>query len=75
MKNRGYKLVHVIIIIIVTSVISAMVTGVILIKSSKLVASDIAMDENVRNFLNTKSYDKIKLWKIKIIKKDCLTEF
>ena len=57
MKNRGYKLVHVIIIIICTSIISAMVTGVILIKSSKLVSSEIALDADVQNFLN--AYNEI----------------
>ena len=59
MNKKVYSLVHVIIIIVVTAVISGLTTGVLLTKNSVLGLrtnyGDLAADENVKTFLNAYS--------------------
>ena len=59
MNKKVYSLIHVIIIIVVTAIISALTTGVLFTKSAinrvGVNYSDIASDENVKTFLNAYS--------------------
>jgi len=56
MEKKGYSLVHVIIIIVVTSIISGITTGVIFTKSTTndrgINYSKLIVDENVQEFLD-----------------------
>lgn len=59
MKNKGYSLLHVIIIIIITSIVSGLAVGVLLSKgisgSSGANYLDLLEDENVQEFLDVYS--------------------
>lgn len=59
MNKKVYSLIHVIIIIVVTAIISALTTGVLFTKSAinrvGVNYGDIASDENVKTFLNAYS--------------------
>lgn len=52
MKSKGYNLIHVIIIVVLTSIISGLTTGVILTKSGNNIKYNGQYDENVQDFLN-----------------------
>ncbi|MBE6149034.1 MAG: S41 family peptidase [Firmicutes bacterium] len=56
MEKKGYSLLHVIIIIVVTSIISGITTGVIFTKSTTnnkgVSYSELIVDENVQDFLD-----------------------
>jgi len=56
MESKGYSLYHVIVIIIATSIISAITVGVIFTKSfvsdEGVSYSELLVDENIQNFLN-----------------------
>ena len=57
MNKRVYNLIHVIIIIVITAIISAITTGVLLSKNSinglGINYSNLVLDENIKTFLNT----------------------
>ncbi len=57
MQRKGYSLIHVIIIVIITSIISGLTVGVILSKSNiqekGFTYSDVLNDEEVQEFLKT----------------------
>jgi carboxyl-terminal processing protease len=58
MNKKGYNLIQVIIIIVITSVISAITTGVLFNKGynkRNIDYSELSKDENVQNFLNVYS--------------------
>lgn len=58
MNKKGYSLIQVIIIIVITSVISAITTGVLFNKGynkRNIDYSELSKDENVQNFLNVYS--------------------
>lgn len=61
MEKKGYSLLHVIIIIVVTSIISGITTGVIFTKSTTsnegISYSKLIVDENIQEFLDV--YSKI----------------
>lgn len=60
MNKKGYRLSHVIIIIITTSIISAITTGIIVTSSLSANGTsytDLVLDENVQQFLDV--YDKL----------------
>ena len=56
MEKKGYSLIHVIIIIVITSIISGITTGVIFTKSTVssegINYSELIVDENVQDFLD-----------------------
>lgn len=54
MKKKGYSLIQVIVIILVTSIISAITVGVIFTKSSSSTVNykELVVDENVKEFLD-----------------------
>lgn len=55
MERKGYNLIHVIIIILVTSIISAITIGIILSKSqpqANVTCDELAQDDNVQEFLD-----------------------
>ena len=57
MNKKVYSLIHVIIIIIITAVVSAITTGVLLTKNSinglGINYGNLVSDENIKTFLNT----------------------
>ena len=58
MRRRGYSLIHVIVIIIITSIVSAFSVGIIFFKSSNDTFGDcstLQSDKNIKEFLNVYS--------------------
>ena len=59
MKKKGYSLVHVIIIVIITSIVSAITTGVLftknLINNEGINYTEFALDSNIQSFLDAYS--------------------
>lgn len=50
-KSRGFNLIWILSIVVVTSIISALTTGVIVYNNNKITYGDLAKDENLNQFL------------------------